>query len=436
MSEITGASGPTIGYRPGDTLAAMHRRFGPLMRAGVGRRGFVYLMGPEANSFIFANAGLFRTREAFEVLVPVNGESSLLLSDGDVHRRRRRLMAPALHHRQIDGYLSIMAAHADATLDAWNPGQTVDAYQEFRAAIRRTTIESLFGRRLAADADFFGRHLQSLLSLMNDLPTVLALRRRFRTAAWRRAVVDRAVVDERIYAEIARTRRGEVDGDDNVLATLVNGRGEDGDALSDVEIRDQTASLIAAGYETTSGVFGWAVHAMLTVPGVWERAAEEVRSVLGDRVPTRDDLRRLTYLGGVVQETLRLWPPAVISARKIVQDFEFAGRTVHAGPLMIFSPYVTHRLPEVWAEPLSFRPQRWDPAEPGHRKPGPHEFLPFGGGAHRCLGSTMATTELTVMLARLLARTTLRPVAGRVRPVSFAALRPRDGIPVEVLTRS
>ncbi|AOS64987.1 cytochrome P450 [Actinoalloteichus hymeniacidonis] len=437
IGERAGSGGggtDAVTYPPGDTLLAMHRRFGPLMRLGVGRRGFVYLMGPEANAFVFANASLFQTREAFEVLVPVSGERSLLLSDGDVHRRRRRLVAPALHHRQIDGYLEIMANQADAALDGWRPGSRVDVYQDFRAAIRRTTIESLFGSRLAADADFFGNRLQSLLRLVDDLPTMLALRRSLGTPRWRGAMADRAMVDERIHAEIARVRSGAVDGDDNVLVNLVTARDEDGDALSDIEIRDQMVSLIVAGYETTSGVFGWAVHAMLSNPGVWERAAAEVRDVCGDRAPTREDLRRLPYLTGVMNETLRLWPPAVISARKIVQDFEYAGRRIPAGPMMIFSPYVTHRLPELWTDPLSFRPQRWDPQDPDYRKPGPHEFLPFGGGAHRCLGSTMATTVLTVMLARLLSRTTLRALPGKPKAVSFAAMRPKDGIPVEVLT--
>ena len=105
---------------------------------------------------------------------------------------------------------------------------------------------------------------------------------------------------------------------------------------------------------------------------------------------------------------MRLYPPGVVSARKVIRDLWFNGHRIRAGRLLLFSPYVTHRLPELWPEPHQFRPERWDPDSPDYREPGPHGFLPFSGGPHRCIGSAMATTELTVMFARLLARTSLR----------------------------
>jgi cytochrome P450 len=220
--------------------------------------------------------------------------------------------------------------------------------------------------------------------------------------------------------------------DDHLLAMLINGRTDAGESLCNNEIRDLVVSLIAAGYETTSGAMAWAVHALLTVPGAWDRAAEEVRDVLGDRPPSGDDLEALGYLNGVVHETLRLYPPGVISARKVIRDLRFDGHRIRAGRMVIFSPYVTHRLPELWPEPRTFRPQRCDRHDPTYRKPAPHEFIPFSGGRHRCIGAAMATTEMTVMLARLVARTTLRMPAQRLRAANFAALRPAPGLVVDV----
>lgn len=191
-------------------------------------------------------------------------------------------------------------------------------------------------------------------------------------------------------------------------------------------------SLIAAGYETTSAAMAWAIYAMLSVPGVWDAAANEVGAQVGGRVPHAGDLKGLTYLNGVVQETLRLYPPAVITARKVMRDLEFDGRRLRAGRMLIISPYVTHRLPELWPDPLQFRPTRWDPAAPDYRKAAPHEFLPFSGGTHRCIGSVFATTEMTVMLARLLARTALRLPPQRIRAGGYAALRPWHGLRVHV----
>ena len=402
-----------------------------MINVGVGRHGYVYLLGAQANEFVFANSDSFSWQEAFQALVPVDGPTALIVSDGADHRRRRSLVQPSMHHRQVQEYVQIMAANADAVIDTWHVGQALDIYQQFRSAIRRSTLESLFGERMAGHADFFGQQLQPLLDLTDRLPQVTAWQRRFRSPSWRRAIVAREHVDELVYAEIARARTHRSDGD-HVLAMLVNGRNDSAEALSDAEIRDQVVSLIAAGYETTSAAMAWAIYALLSTPGVWDTAAAEVQQSAGDRPVGAPDFKALTYLNGVVRETLRLYPPAVISARKVIHDLEFAGHRIPAGRLLLFSPYVTHRLPDLWPEPRHFRPERWDPTSPQYRKPAPHEFLPFGGGPHRCVGSVMAITEMTVMLARLLARTSLRLPAQRIRASGFAAMRPRHGLVVEV----
>ncbi|WP_332307215.1 cytochrome P450 [Saccharomonospora marina] len=396
---------------------------------------FTYLLGPEANRFVFGNSDLFRWRDAFDWLVPVDGPTSMLLSDGDEHRRRRGLVQPTMHHRRVAGYVDTMVDNTDQLIDTWQPGDTVDVYQGFRAAIRRTTLRTLFGTRLARDERFFGDQLQVLLDLCDALPQTVTWKRRLRTPEWRRAMLARGRIDERIHTEIAHIRAIDSDGSD-VLTALVHSRDEDGATLSDLEIRDQVVTLIVAGYETTSATLAWAIYSLLSVPGVWETARQEVRQVLGRRRPAPQDLKDLTYLNGIVRETLRLYPAVVVVGRKAARDFEFGGRVVRAGSMLAISPYVTHRLPQVWHDPLRFRPQRWDSSQLGYRKPAPHEYLPFGAGPHRCVGSTMAATELTVMLARLLARTSLRLPRQRVRPVSMISMRPRNGLWVQVEDRT
>lgn len=421
-------------YGPAERLLAQHRRHGPVITSRLTRA--TYFLGPEANRFLFANSELFSWQQAFAGFVPINGPTALIVSDGEDHRRRRRLVQPAMHHRQINGYLGIMTEHADNVIARLSCGQQLDVYQAFRTAIRHSTIESLFGKRLAADAEFLGDNLQLMINQVDRLPVITAWHRRLRTPSWRRATTARKLVDERIYAEITQTRRGETDADDHVLHSLVHGRDGDGNGLTDQEIRDQMVSMISAGYDTTSAAMSWAIYAMLDTPGVWDRAAAEVAAVLGGRVLTAADLKDLPYLNGVVQETLRLYPPTVMAPRRVVTPFEYEGRHFPAGAMLLFSPYVTHRLPEAWSEPLSFRPERWDPADPAHHRPGPHDYLPFGGGPHRCVGSVLATTELMVMLCRLLASTSLRLTGQRVRGTSFTAMRPHNGLWVEVVSVS
>jgi cytochrome P450 len=270
-----------------------------------------------------------------------------------------------------------------------------------------------------------------LLDLTHRLPQVVALQQRINSPGWRRAMAARTRLNDFIDAHIADAR-AQPRPDDHLMTMLINGRGEEGYALSDEEIRDSIISLITAGYETTSGAIAWAIYTLLTLPGAWDHAADEVNRVLGDRPPAPADLDALTYLNGVVHETLRLYSPGVISARRVMRDLWFDGHRIRAGRLLIFSAYVTHRLPELWPEPTEFRPERWDPGSPDYRKPAPHEFIPFSGGLHRCIGAAMATTEMTVMLARLIARSRLRLPAQRIRAVNPAALAPRPGLTVEV----
>lgn len=417
----------TVDHRGAEGLAWLHRRRGEVVHLPAVPTPVNYLFGPRANEFVFANDRLFTWREAFKGLIPVDGSTALIVSDGDDHTRRRALVRPAMHHRQIDGYVQVMARTADEALDGTAPGAEVDAYALFRAAIRRSTMRSLFGERIAALEDEVGEQLQPLFDLTDRVQTI-ALRERLRTPLWRRAMRARERLDTLLHAEIARARATPADeGDSPALATLVHGRDGTGSGLSDEEIRDQVVSMIAAGYETTSGAMAWTLYGLTSRPDLLSAARDEALAVgSGDLIGA--DVRKLELLGHVVTEALRLYPPAVVSARSVATAFEFGGRTVRQGTLVLFSPYVTHRSAEVYDDPRAFRPERW--ADGAKRSNG--EYLPFGGGGHRCIGSMMATTELTVMLARLLARSTYTVLDERVRATSLTAMRPRDGLRIRL----
>lgn len=420
-----------VRYPPGEALLALYRRRGPVINSGIAGLGYTYLLGPEANRFVFANADAFSWQEAFQVLVPVDGPTALVVSDGADHRRRRSAVAPALHRRQVGDYVPIIAANVDAVIDRWQPGQRIDIYDSLRAAVRRSIAESLFGSRIAEHADFLGDQLQPLLALTHRPPQVMRAQQLIRSPGWRQAMAARARIDDFVDRHVADASI-HPRPDDHLLTTLITGRPDDGQPLTPNEIRDQVVSLIAAGYETTSGALAWAIYALLTTPGAWDSAAAEVAGVLDAGPPSARNIGALTYLNGVVQETLRLYSPGVISARKAKRDIQFDGHRIRAGRTLIFSAYVTHRISDVWADPEEFRPQRWDPDSEHYHRPAPHEFIPFSAGLHRCVGSAMATTEMTVMLARLVARTTLLLPSQRIRARNFAALRPWPGLTVEV----
>jgi hypothetical protein len=163
---------------------------------------------------------------------------------------------------------------------------------------------------------------------------------------------------------------------------------------------------------------------------VWDKAKAEVAEITGDRTPTADEIQSMHYLDSVVNETLRLWPPAFFSGRGCAEDVDFAGYTVPAGSLVLYSPWVTHRLPELWPDPDAFRTERWE------SDPLPYSYVPFGGGPRRCIGFAFALLELKVILIRLLQRTELELRSANGAMTGTAALRPKAGVPVRVLAQN
>ena len=195
-----------VPYRPGEALLALYRRRGPVINSGVGRHGYTYLLGPEANKFVFANADAFSWQQTFESLAIVDGPTALIVSDGADHRRRRSVVAPGCGTGRSTTTCRRWSSNIDTVIDGWRPGQRLDIYRQCRGAVRRSTAESLFGPRLAAHSDFLGEQLQPLLDLTHHLPQVVSLQRRLNSPGWRRAMAARKRINDLIDAQIADAR--------------------------------------------------------------------------------------------------------------------------------------------------------------------------------------------------------------------------------------
>jgi cytochrome P450 len=393
----------------------------------------VYLFGPEANQHILAdNAGNFTWREAFQLLEVVDGPTALALSDGDEHRRRRRLVQPAFAIKRVDAHLELVVDEIDRALGGWRPGRRLNALAELRAVVRRIVVRALVGQRFGELADEIGARLEPALMYVRRTP-LTRLDVDLRWNAYGRAKAAARAVDELILAEVARRRDEGVDADadaDTLSALLVAAEdAEGGEApLDDAELCDQIRSLIAAGYDTTSSAAAWLVHALGSNPAALAALREQVLDTIGDRPPTIDDLRTLPLVDGVVRETLRLWPPGYVSGRRAVDDFEVLGYRISGGSMVIFSPYITQRLPEIWGDPERFRPERW-----AHGEPVPFSFVPFGGGYRKCIGFALATLELQVLAVRLAQRAVWRLDRPSTRPAGVANFAPKGGVPITVI---
>lgn len=427
---------PAMFGNPYAALMELHGRYGPVSQFGYGGQSYVLMFGAEANKLILTDNPArprFTCREVLTLLVPVVGERAIVVSDGEDHRRRKALVQPAFAKRRIDSYVPIMIDEIHAMFRRWTPGTRIDAFAEVRSCIRRIAIRGLFGQRLRSQTDEIGRDLEIALHYTNTSP-FLRFDHDLPFTPYRKAIRARARVDERVRQEI-EMRRAEGGEHGDVLDALLERPCEHAgqDYLDDLEIRDQVISLIASGYDSSSTAAGWAVHALLTHPHVADRIREEVEQVVGDEDLNVEHLAKLDYTGWCVNEILRLYTPGVLTGRTTTTDIEFAGHMIPRGRRVLYSQYVTHRLPELWSDALVFEPERWNRDAPGYREPVPFSFVPFGAGFRRCIGYAFAELELRAMLAELVRRVELTGVPGaHVRPVGVATMWPKDGVPVEV----
>jgi cytochrome P450 len=415
------------------TLETMHQQYGPVVEVGWVRFRFIYLFGVEANEYVLSkHAANFTWHDAFQPLVAVNGETALVVSDGADHKRRRAIVQPAFHMRRIASYLDVMVNETERMLDSWAPGSIVNAYADFRLAIRRIVLRCLFGDVLTERDAELAEQLEVALAYVNRSPL-----RRFDVdlpgTPFRACKRARQAVDDIVFREITRRRSVGTANDDDVLGWLLDAQDNEGPGLSDQEVRDQVVSLVAAGYDTTASAMGWIAAQLAETPALAAAVRSEVDRVTGGERLTIEHLPKLVTAAAVVAETLRLHPPAAFSGRRVVDSFELHGHTIPAESMILFSPHVSHRLVDQFPSPTEFKPGRWIEGHADHSQHHNYAYIPYGGGSRRCLGFAFANQELTVMTALLAQRLIIeRAYTDPLKPTGIMSMAPAGGVPVRV----
>jgi cytochrome P450 len=349
------------------------------------------------------------------------------------HRRQRLVMQPAFRHVHLRGYVAVMRQEISVTLDDWPDGGVIDLVEEMFTLTTTVALRTLFssqldpdqGERLRRAFDVFlrGIYARAALRLAGRLPTPGNRRYKKAVAYWRSQVGE-------LIDGYRQANAGE-EGPDDLMSRLLVARDEQGEGLSATELADQVAVLMLAGGETTSSAVVWSWHLLSGHPDVLAAVRAEADAVLGQDVAGWDHLPRLDLTARVVREALRLYPPGWIIPRVCTGPVTLAGRTLPAGSIVVFSPYVLHRRPDLFPDPHRFDPARWLTPAPEHRA----AYLPFGAGATRCIGEEFGLAEATLILASIAARWTLTPEPGtNVTPAARAVLVPR-AFPVRLSAR-
>jgi cytochrome P450 len=395
---------------------------GDLVEVRLGPRPAFVICHPDlARQVLTDFRGFDRTGVIYDRVRSAMGNGLASVAQPD-HRRQRLIMQPAFRHEHLRGYAAVMRQEITAVMSGWHDDDLVDLVDEMFRLTSGVALRTLFSSQLgpgeagplrqALDVFLKGIYARAMLPLAGRLPTPGNRRYVKAVAHWRGQV-------GALIESCRRAGPGRDDGD--LMSRLLAARDEQGQGLSDAELADQVAVLLLAGAETTSAAVVWSWHLLSGHPEILAGLHAETDAVLGRDVAGWDHLPRLDLTARVVREALRLYPPAWAIPRTCVRETSLAGRTLPAGSIVVFSPYVLHRRPDVYPQPDRFDPDRWA-APAAHRT----SFLPFGAGATRCIGEEFGLTEATLILASMAARWNLsRPPGATVSPAARAVLVPR-----------
>ncbi len=417
-------------------LSSARDTYGPLTGFAVSDPPAVLVSEPDdVHHVLVANHRAYTKRTVqYDTLASVTGEG-LLVSDPPLWTARRRMMQPGFHRDSLeavaDHTVAAATAQAEALLTAAGP---VDMDEAMMRAALQVVGTALFSTDLSGEAATLVPAVLTALDrvvvrarspwlppLAVPTPGNLRLRRALST------------IDASVSAMVA-TRRAEGEPGSDVLGLLLRAVDAD-DPVGTAAIRDEMVTLLIAGHETVASALTWTWHLLSGHPGAYDRLLEEVDAVLDGRPATLGDLARLPWTRAVLDEALRLYPPAWVITRRSAQADTLAGYVVPPGTLVLISTYALHRDPALWPDPDDFGPQRWLPDGGGL---GPRwSYVPFGAGPRQCIGKDFALVEGALMLATLAQHLTVRQPEGRPPPGvrALVTLRPRGGLPLEVEPR-
>jgi cytochrome P450 family 110 len=392
--------------RPSAFLDTCAQRYGDIFTAQwPGFTPSVFVSTPEALEQVFtASSSQFESGQGNKIFQPFVGEYSLMLLDGAPHQRQRKLVTPPLHGERMRVYGQLTCEITEEAIQSWRPGSSFSMRTVMEEITLRIILGAVFGVTEGKRFSELRRYLSEMLELLGTPLGALSIfvpmlqKNWGARSPWGHFLHLKTQVDQLIYDEIAE-RRGELNtGRTDILTLLMSAHDESGQPMSEEELRDELLTLLITGHETSATALVWALYWIHHLPQVRDRLLAEV-STLGAR-PDPSAILGLPYLTAVCQETLRIYPTIVVAFPRLVKvPFQMMGYEFPVGTQIFPAIYSAHHREEVFPEPKSFKPERFL-----ERQYSSYEYMPFGGGSHRCIGSAFALFEMKLILATMLAR--------------------------------
>ncbi len=368
----------------------------------------------------------------YKMFQPMLGQG-LLINDGPSWLHQRRLIQPAFHRKRLTTYGTLMTDATVAMLERWQAcserGMRLNMVEEMMRLTLRIVGQALFTLDLDQEVGTIGPAVTTFLELLGDYVYRPFPPLGVPTPRNRRLQLAIHALDQVVYRMIAERRTLQTEGRDLLSMLLLAQDEETGQGMNDRQVRDEVVTLLLAGHETTANTLTWTWYLLSQSPEIERRLHAELNEVLGGRLPTVEDLLDLKYTRMVLEEALRLYPPAPILSRKAIADDELQGYPIAANSMILISPYATHRHPAFWEEPEQFDPERFTQERSAARPA--YAYFPFGGGPRVCMGNHFAMMEAQLILSTVAQRYQLRLIPGHpVEPQMVVTLRPRYGLPM------
>jgi len=365
--------------------------------------------------------------------------NGLLTSEDSCWLRQRRLAQPAFHRQRLISMAEAMVSCTEQMLERWehtaSSGETIDVVAEMMALTQAIIVRTMFSTDLGATAEIVNRTWPIINRRIGETFWSTKLETRLPFPANRRfarALRELETVVYRIIADRRQSRRDEAD----LLSMFLSARDDEtGAGMTDQQLRDEVMTMLLAGHETTSLALSWTYYLLSRYPGIERNVADEVGRVIGDGRPAFAHLDHLTVTRRVLEESLRLYPPAWGFSRLAMADDEIGGYRVARGSIVFLIPFVVHRRPTLWPDPECFDPERFTPERESSRPR--FAYIPFGGGPRGCIGNQFAMLEAQLIVAAIAQRFRIELVPGQtIRSEPLITLRPKPGIFATLRKRS
>ncbi|MBD2195027.1 MULTISPECIES: cytochrome P450 [Calothrix] len=407
-----------------------------------GDEWFCLLSNPDYITQVLKDRMLFIKAAETQQLSGILG-NGLLNSEGDFWLRQRRLAQPVFHQQQINSYAAMMVGYTQRMLETWQDGEVHDVHEAMMRLTLNIVMKTIFDQDVEDTAAGSIAHTldvamnwveyQEAKNVMGALTEIGELRSP--SADMPSEDIDQrlqeaiALLDETVYAIIQQRRASGKTGKDLLGMLMQVEDADDGSRMTDKQLRDEAATLILAGHETTANALSWTWMLLAQNPDVREKLNAELKTVLNGRTPTLADLPQLTYTNWVIKESMRLYPPATDVSREATQDCEIGGYLIPKGTTLIASQWAMHRNPRYFSEPELFQPERW--ANDLEKQLPRGVYFPFGDGPRVCIGKSFAVMEAVLLLATIAQKFQLDLVADQnIELQPSITLRARHGIQV------